>query len=146
MSRIYGFLAGLILVATSIVPAAASCHTSCLDHRISAKVIATTGDILAFVPCAAEYVVEHGTGEARRAFNEDERWHSGPAYLFVDGIAESGEDPRTSVFPPDPSREGSPRGTSTDSLGTDCFVEWHRYPYHPRVLLYPLWKRRGEET
>ena len=76
--------------------------------------------------CAAEYVLEHGTAEARRAFNEDERWHFGPVYVFVDGVAESGEDSMTFVFPPDPSREGSPWGTSIDSFGTDYFFELHR--------------------
>ena len=126
MSRSYGFLVGLALVATSTVPAAASSHASCSDHRISAKAVATTGDIRAFVRCAAEYVLEHGTEEARRAFNEDERWHYGPVYLFVDGVAESGEDSVTFVFPPDPSREGSPWGTSIDSFGTDYFFELHR--------------------
>ena len=126
MSRIYGFLVGLVLVATPTVPAAASNHASCSDHRISAKAIATTGDIQAFVLCAEEYVREHGTEEARRAFNEDERWHYGPVYLFVDGVAESGEDSMTFVFPPDPSREGSSWGASIDSFGTDYFFELHR--------------------
>lgn len=126
MSRLYGFLIGFVLVATSTVPAATNSHAGCSDHRISAKDVATTGDIQAFVRCAAEYVREHGTEEARRAFNEDERWHYGPVYLFVDGVAESGEDSKTFVFPPDPSREGSPWGTSIDSFGTDYSFELHR--------------------
>ena len=126
MSGRYRFFVGLALLATSTVPAAASGHASCSDHRITAKAIATPGDIQAFVRCAAEYVLEHGTEQARRAFNEDERWHYGPVYVFVDGIAESGEDAMTFVFPPDPSREGSPWGTSIDSFGTDYFFELHR--------------------
>ena len=121
-----GLFFGLALLATSTVPASASGHSSCSDHRISAKAIATTGDIQSFVRCAAEYVAEHGTVEARRAFNEDELWHYGSVYLFVDGIAQSGEDSMTFVFPPDPSREGTPWGTSIDSFGTDYFFELHR--------------------
>ena len=112
MSRSHGILISVALLSTSIVPAAAN--------------VATTAEIQAFVTCAAEYVHEHGTEEARRAFNEDERWHSGPVYLFVDGVAASGEDSMTFVFPPDPSREGSPWGTSIDSFGTDYFFELHR--------------------
>ena len=126
MSRLYGIVVGFALFATSTVPAAASGYASCSHHRISAKAVASTGDIRAFVRCAAEYVLEHGTEEARRAFNGDERWHDGPVYVFVDGIAESGEDSMTFVFPPDPSREGSPWGTSIDSFGTDYFFELHR--------------------
>lgn len=125
MSKLHVLLAAVALFALA-GPEAASGQTSCSDHRISAKAIATTGDIQAFVQCAAEYVLEHGTQEARRAFNEDERWHYGPVYLFVDGIAESGEDSMTFVFPPDPSREGHLWGTSIDSFGTDYFYELHR--------------------
>ena len=126
MSRSYGVLVGLALLATSTVPAAANGDSDCSEHRISAKAVATTAEIQAFVRCAAEYVHEHGTEEARRAFNEDERWHYGPIYLFVDGVAESGEDSMTFVFPPDPSREGTAWGTSIDSFGTDYFFELHR--------------------
>ena len=108
------------------MPVSASGYISCSDHRISAQAIATTGDIQAFVQCAAEYVMEHGTEEARRAFNEDERWKYGPTYVFVDAIADSGEDSTTFVFPPDPSREGRPWGTSIDSFGTDYYFELDR--------------------
>lgn len=126
MWRLHGTLvAGALCVASSV--ALASTGTpSCDDHRISAKAVATTGDIQAFVRCAAEYVLEHGTEEARRAFNEDERWHYGTVYVFVDGVAESGDDSMTFVFPPDPSREGRPWGASIDSFGTDYFFELHR--------------------
>ena len=70
--------------------------------------------------------MQHGTEEARRAFNEDERWRHGPTYVFVDGIAKSGEDSITHVYPPDPSREGSVWGTSIDGFGNDYFYELYR--------------------
>ena len=126
MPRFFRILAGVAALVAVSVPLSASGEVSCSDHRISAKAVSTNGDIQAFVRCAAEYVAEHGTEEARRAFNEDGRWKHGPAYVFVDGIAESGEDSMTFVFPPDPSREGSPWGTSIDSFGTDYFFELHR--------------------
>lgn len=126
MSRKYAILFGVIVFVASASPLAAHGEGYCSDHRISAKAISTAGDIQAFVRCAAEFVREHGTEEARRAFNEDERWRYGPTYVFVDGIAASGEDSTTFVFPPDPSREGSPWGTSIDSFGTDYFFELHR--------------------
>ena len=86
----------------------------------------TTRDVQAFVQCAAEYLMEHGTAEARRAFNEDERWHHGPMYVFVDGIAKSGAQSIAYVYPPDSSREGTPWGTTVDSFGNDLFYELHR--------------------
>ena len=51
---------------------------TCADHSIVASAVRTTGDVEAFVQCAYEYVHEEGFDEARRAFNEDERWGSGP--------------------------------------------------------------------
>ena len=100
--------------------------TACADHRVTAAAVQTASDLQAFVRCAAEYAMQHGESEARRAFNEDERWKSGPTYVFVDGIAPSGEDSLTHVFPPNPSREGSTWGTSYDSFGSDFFFELHR--------------------
>ena len=126
MPRFFRILVGVAALVAVTVPLSASGEVSCSDHRISAKAVTTNGDIRAFVRCAAEYVQEHGTEEARRAFNEDGRWKYGPVYVFVDGIAESGEDSMTFVFPPDPSAEGSPWGTSIDSFGTDYFFELHR--------------------
>ena len=98
----------------------------CSNHRIVASAVRTTGDVQAFVQCAAEYVMENGTQEARRAFNEDERWKHGPTYVFVDEIAMSGEESLTHVYPPDPSREGSVWGESIDSFGTDYYFELYR--------------------
>ena len=100
--------------------------SSCADNYVTAAGVRTQSDIQAFVQCAAEYAMEHGTEEARRAFNEDERWKYGPTYVFVDGLAESGEDSFTHVFPPDPAREGMVWGTSIDGFGSDYFFELHR--------------------
>ena len=98
----------------------------CPDDSIVASAVNTQGDIRAFVECAAAYLAEHGTAEARRAFNEDDRWKQGPTYVFVDGIAESGENSMTHVYPPDPSREGQVWGESIDDFGTDLFYEAYR--------------------
>ena len=99
---------------------------SCADRGIAAGAVQTLEDIQPFVECAAEYLAEHGTEEARRAFNEDERWKHGPTYVFVDGIAESGTDSQTFVYPPDPSREGQLWGEAIDDYGTDLFYEAYR--------------------
>ena len=126
MIRYFRSIAIPACVSFGAVLASASGAVNCSDHRVVASAIISTSDVQAFVQCAAEYVRENGPAEARRAFNEDERWHHGPTYVFVDGIAESGEDSVTYVFPPDPSREGSAWGTSIDSFGTDYFYELHR--------------------
>ena len=104
-------------------PAAAP---SCADNYVAAAAVRTRADIQAFVRCAADYAMEHGAEEARRAFNEDVRWKSGTTYVFVDGVQPSGEDSLTHVFPPDPSREGSVWGTSIDGFGNDYYYELHR--------------------
>ena len=70
--------------------------------------------------------MEHGEEEARRAFNEDERWKAGPTYLFVDAIQPSGRDAMTFVYPPQPLREGMLWGESIDGFGSDYFHELHR--------------------
>ncbi len=100
--------------------------SGCSDRNIAASAVRTQSDIRAFVNCAAEYLAEHGTAEARRAFNEDARWKHGPTYVFVDGIAESGTDAKTFVYPPDPSREGGVWGEAIDDFGNDLFYEAYR--------------------
>ena len=74
---------------------------SCADRSIVASAVRTTEDIQAFVQCAYEFVQEVGFDEARRAFHEDERWKSGPTYVF---IAAADTTERLIVFPPDTSR------------------------------------------
>ena len=99
---------------------------ACAENEVRAAAVRTPEDVQAFVQCAAEYALEHGEEEARRAFNEDERWKTGPMYVFVDGVQPSGADAVTHVYPPDPSREGAVWGTSIDSFGSDYFYELHR--------------------
>ena len=117
----------LILVAcTALFPAAASATTSCADRFVTAASIESAEDVRAFVICAAEYVAEHGTDEALRAFNDDPRWRHGPSYVFVHGSEPSGNEATTLVFPPEQWREGTNRGELIDNFGNDYYAEAHR--------------------
>ena len=98
----------------------------CADISVAASAIRTRGDVRAFVQCAYEYVQENGAVEAHRAFHEDERWKSGPIYVFVDVASPRGEDAVSLVFPPDPQLEGSPWGPLPDVYGNDYFPETDR--------------------
>jgi cytochrome c len=119
-------LLSLLVFVLPWTAAAAGTASVCSDHSIAASAVRTPDDVQAFVLCAAEYLSEHGTVEARRAFNEDERWHHGSMYVFVDGLARSGDESIAHVFPPDPTREGSVWGTSIDTFGSDYYYELHR--------------------
>ena len=99
---------------------------SCANRSVTARAVRTTEDVKSFVQCAYEFVQEVGFAEARRAFHEDPRWQHGPYYVFVDGIAKSGEDSIPYVYPPDPSREGSPWGSLVDNFGNDIVSELDR--------------------
>ena len=81
---------GLLLAAWS-VPAFASTASECSRQSLSARAVRTPGDVEAFSKCAAEYVYANGTEEARRAFNEDERWQHGSIYVVVVEVAKSTE-------------------------------------------------------
>ena len=98
---------------------------SCSDHSINANALLTTGDVQVFVQCAYEFVQEVGFEEARRAFHEDERWRSGPTYVFVTELTPETSEARAIVFPPDPSREGMPWGPLVDAFG-DFYEEIYR--------------------
>ena len=98
---------------------------SCADRSITASAVRTTEDVQAFVQCAYEFVQEVGFEEARRAFNEDERWKSGSTYLFVAEVAPL-DQARLFVFPPDPSREGSTLGVRIDVFGNNYREERNR--------------------
>ena len=98
---------------------------SCADRSIVASAVRTTEDVQAFVQCAYEFVQEIGFEEARRAFHEDERWRSGPIYVFVDEVTTMRLDARAFIFPPDPSREGEPWGPLIDAFG-DYYEELYR--------------------
>ena len=120
------FLLLAVLVPIATLPARANDPASCADHQISASAVRTTSDVQAFVRCAAEYLAEHGTAEARRAFNEDERWKHGPIYLFVEQVAPSADEALVYVYARDPSREGDVWGTYIDAFGTDYYSESFR--------------------
>ena len=55
---------------------------SCADHSITARAVRSPEGVEAFVQCAYEFVQEVGFEEARRAFNEDERWEKRPDLCF----------------------------------------------------------------
>ena len=99
---------------------------SCADRAIVASAVRTTEDIQAFVQCAYEFVQEVGFEEARRAFNEDKRWKSGPTYIFVDELPAVSDMSRAFVYPPDPSREGTSWRLLIDVYGNDIFREFTR--------------------
>ena len=99
---------------------------SCADKSIVASAVRTQEDIQAFVQCAYEFVQEVGFEEARRAFNEDERWKSGPIYIFVSGVTPLSDQAQLFVFPPDRPREGSSLGLVIDTFGHDYYKEQHR--------------------
>ena len=86
----------------------------------------TPEDLRAFVQCAHEFVREVGSEEARRAFHEDERWKSGPIYVFVAELTPVPGAARALVQPPDPSREGRPWGLLVDDFGNDLMSEYYR--------------------
>ena len=116
-------------VAVSQESAIAQTRT-CAEKSVVASAVRTQGDVRAFVQCAYEYVQEMGFEEARRAFHEDERWRSGPIYLFVDEVTPMTDMAGAIVFPPDPSREGVPWGLLIDAFGNDYFKELHRVLSH----------------
>ena len=118
----------LICLASILVsPALASADSdTCAERSIVASAVRTTGDVQAFVQCAYEFVQEVGFEEARRAFNEDERWKSGPTYVFVDEMTDVHGASRAFVFPPDPSLEGLAWGPLVDDFGTDLILEFYR--------------------
>ena len=95
----------------------------CEDKSVSAAAIRTREDLRAFVLCAAEYLREHGADEAYRAFHEDERWRSGPIYVFADTPVDGGRDVLSLLFPTNEPQEGQRFGPFIDGFGSDYFQE-----------------------
>ena len=122
----------LVWLATILVsPALISADSdTCADRSVTASAVRTLGDVQAFVQCAYELVQEMGAEEARRAFNQDERWKSGATYIFVDEVTPMTDMARAFVFPPDPSREGQPWGLLIDAFGNDYYKELTRVMGH----------------
>ena len=123
------FLIPSILVCTAapaLVAQGGAELPPCADRSITASAVRTTEDVQAFVQCAYEFVQEMGFEEARRAFNEDERWKNGPIYIFVSEATRMSDQARLFVFPPARSREGSSLGLLIDAFGNDYYKEQHR--------------------
>ena len=125
MMRSYSLAILISLTSILATPALASDDT-CADRSIVASAVRTNGDAEAFVQCAYEYVQEVGFAEARRAFNEDERWKSGPIYVFVSEVTPMSDQARLFVFPPNRPMEGSSLGLLIDVFGNDYYKEQHR--------------------
>ena len=85
--RLY-FLIPLILMvaAPALVAQGGAEPLSCADRSVTARAVRTTKDVKSFVQCAYEFAREVGFEKARQAFHEDERWRSGPIYVFVDEV------------------------------------------------------------
>ena len=115
----------ICLGAVFVSPGLAS-NDTCEDRFIVAGAVRTMEDVRAFVQCAYEFVQEVGFAEARRAFNQDERWKSGPTYVSVSELTDVSGAARSFVFPPDPSREGTPWEPLVDEFGTDLVLDIHR--------------------
>ena len=99
---------------------------SCAEKSVVASAVQTRDDVRAFVQCAYEYAIEMGPEEARRAFNEDERWKSGSIYVFISESTPESDQAHHFVFPPEPEREGTSRGLLIDVFGNDYYKEQHR--------------------
>ena len=126
--RPFSLLIPLILLAAA--PAFAS-HPdarslTCEDRSVSAKAVRTTQDVQAFVQCAYEFAEQMGLEEARRAFNKDERWKSGPIYVFISEATPMSDQARLFIFPPAPEKEGTSLGLLIDAFGNDYYKEQHR--------------------
>ena len=128
----------MMLVGASSLRAA---DTTCADHSIVASAIRTPSDLRAFVQCAYEFAQEVGTEEARRAFHADERWKSGPIYVFVDTLTPIGAESTAIVYPPDPSLEGQAWGLLVDNFGSDLLEEFYRvaHDFGRGWVYYAFW-------
>ncbi len=124
--NLYPFLIPLISMCAVLPMFGTAEPPSCAEHSIVASAVRTLEDVEAFVQCAYEYVLEEGFVEARRAFNEDERWKHGPIYVFVDELPAMSDMSRAFVYPPDPSREGVSWGLVIDVYGNDIVREFTR--------------------
>ena len=98
--NVYPFLIPLISMFAVLPMFGAHEAVSCTEHSIAARAVRTPEDIQAFVQCAYEYVRAKGFSEARRAFNEDERWNSGQFYVFVAEVTSMTDMARAFVYRP----------------------------------------------
>ena len=115
-----------VLLAFLLVSPALASEYTCADRSISAGAVRTPQDAQTLTQCAYEFVQEVGFEEAHRAFNEEERWKSGPTYVFVSEVTPHSDQARIFVFPPNPSLEGLPFPWQIDAFGNDFFKELYR--------------------
>ena len=99
---------------------------SCDEKTVVASAVRTADDVQAFVQCAYEFVQDVGFAEAYRAFHEDERWRSGPIYVFVAEVTPMTDMSLALVQPPQPEKEGQPWGLVIDAFGNDYFMDRYR--------------------
>ncbi len=116
----------LVPVVLALVSPALAAEDTCADRSIVAGAVRTLQDAKALTQCAYEFVQEVGFEEARRAFNEEERWKSGPTYVFVSEVTPLSDQARLFVFPPARDREGGSLGLLIDVYGNDYYKEQHR--------------------
>ena len=116
----------LIPLVFFLVSSALASEDTCADRSIVAGAVRTPQDAKTLTRCAYEFLQEVGFEEAHRAFNEEERWKSGPTYVFVSEVTPASDQARVFVFPPNPSLEGLPFPWQIDSFGNDYFKELHR--------------------
>ena len=124
--RLSGCLLPLTLMVAAPQVFATHPAASCAEKSVVASAVRTRDDVRAFVQCAYEYAMEMGPEEARRAFNEDDRWKSGPIYVFISESTPESDRAHHFVFPPEPEREGTSRGLLIDVFGNDYYKEQHR--------------------
>ncbi len=124
--KMSGCLFLLTLMAVPPQAFASDNGPSCAEKSVVASAVRTRDDVRAFVQCAYEYTIEMGPEEARRAFNEDERWNSGSIYVFISESTPESDQAHHFVFPPEPEREGTSRGLLIDVFGNDYYKEQHR--------------------
>ena len=125
------FLFALCLgLGGALLPIPADAQSRCAAKSVAASAIRTLEDVRAFVECAADYVAEHGTEEAYRAFHEDERWHHGQFYVYVNRFPEENGETLTLLHAASPSREGRRFGSLIDRYGNDFFGEETRLGRH----------------
>ncbi len=116
----------VIPLLLSLVSPALAAEDTCADRSIVAGAVRTLQDAKTLTQCAYEFVQEVGFEEARRAFNEEERWKSGPTYVFVSEVTPLSDQARLFVFPPAREREGGSLGLLIDVYGNDYYKEQHR--------------------
>lgn len=123
-SPVFRYLIFSVLMVNAPQALFASESPSCADKSVAAGAVRTREDIQAFVQCAYEYTQEVGAEAAGQAFNQDERWVSGPIYVFV-AVGTPGDE-RLAVFPPAPVRAGRRLGPLVDVFGNEFFREGAR--------------------